>query len=83
MIFKALMVFFFLDLNLKILRNDSACPGAYQVIQWFVSHKKCTSSYSCAPPKTLFCFKIPQVPFSCHFFPSGLKDVLMHWTRNM
>ena len=39
MIFKALMVFFFLDLNLKILRDDSACPGACQVIQWFVSHK--------------------------------------------
>ena len=25
----------FLDLNLKILRDDSACPGACQVIKWF------------------------------------------------
>ena len=23
-----------LDLSLKILRDDSACPGACQVIQW-------------------------------------------------
>ena len=23
-----------IDLNLKILKDDSACPGACQVIQW-------------------------------------------------
>ena len=28
-------VYLFLDLNLKILRDDSACPGACQVIKWF------------------------------------------------
>ena len=38
------MVIFFLDLNLKILRDDSACPGACQVIQWFVSHKSARHS---------------------------------------
>ena len=26
------------DLNLKILKDDSACPGACQVIQWYVCH---------------------------------------------
>ena len=48
------MVIFFLDLNLKILRDDSACPGACQVIQWFVSHKMCMSSNSCAPQRLSF-----------------------------
>ena len=27
-------LFIYLDLNLKILRDDSACPGACQVIKW-------------------------------------------------
>ena len=27
------------DLNLKILRDDSACPGACQVIQWLVNER--------------------------------------------
>ena len=27
-------LFLHLDLNLKILRDDSACPGACQVIKW-------------------------------------------------
>lgn len=29
-----LYFFFDTDLNLKILKDDSACPGACQVIQW-------------------------------------------------
>lgn len=28
------LVLFHADLNLKILKDDSACPGACQVIQW-------------------------------------------------
>ena len=30
------MYVFFIDLNLKILRDDSSCPGACQVIRWYV-----------------------------------------------
>lgn len=34
--YKCIMhIHFFVDLNLKILRDDSACPGACQVIQWY------------------------------------------------
>lgn len=28
------MFFYFADLNLKILRDDSSCPGACSVIKW-------------------------------------------------
>ena len=33
------------DLNLKILRDDSSCPGACQVIQWWVYTGYCVTVY--------------------------------------
>lgn len=37
---------FHTDLNLKILKDDSACPGACQVIQWYGKGQISTYGFS-------------------------------------